>query len=72
MTQIPDDLLEQLDGVADEGGDELPAAAAQEIRSLRAAVNELWLGTVWGAGKGAVFEGHKSVLLRAGVSNIGD
>ncbi len=72
MTKIPNDLLEQLDTIAQEVDDGLPKAAAQEIRSLRAAVKELWLGTVWGAGKGAVFEGNRSVLLRAGVNDIGD
>ncbi len=72
MTQIPDDLLDQLNAAVTQGNDMVLEAAAQEIRDLRKTVKQLWLGTVWGAGKVAVFEGHKAVLLRAGIPGIRD
>ncbi len=45
---------------------------ADEIERLRAALSALWMGTVWGAGKAAVFEGHRHVMVRAGIEDIGD
>lgn len=43
-----------------------------EIERLRAALKSLWNGTVWGAGKGAVFESHRRTLIDAGIEDIGD
>ena len=47
-------------------------AQQREIESLREALGALWASTVWGAGKGAVYEAHRQTMLSAGVEDIGD
>ena len=47
-------------------------AQQREIESLREALKSLWASTVWGAGKGAVYEAHRQTMLSAGVEDIGD
>ena len=44
----------------------------REIDRLREALLALWASTVWGAGKGAVFEAHRRTMISAGVEDIGD
>ena len=70
-------LLERLDSDGATGFDMSPGIptareAAKEIRALRSALRELWAGTVWGAGKAAVFEVNKTTMIAAGIPNIGD
>jgi hypothetical protein len=47
-------------------------AQQREIESLREALKSLWTGTLWGAGKAAVFEAHRQTMISAGVEDIGD
>jgi len=47
-------------------------AQQREIDRLREALLALWASTVWGAGKGAVFEAHRRTMISAGVEDIGD
>ena len=44
----------------------------REIDRLREALKSLWTGTLWGAGKAAVFEAHRQTMISAGVEDIGD
>lgn len=48
------------------------ASLGEEIDGLRDALKDLWVGTTWGAGKGAVFEQHRNIMVRAGIQDIGD
>jgi hypothetical protein len=47
-------------------------AQQREIESLREALGALWASTVWGAGKGAVYEAHRRTMKTAGIDDIGD
>ena len=46
-------------------------AQQREIDRLREALGALWTGTIWGAGKAAVFEAHRQTMISAGI-DIGD